>query len=105
MKVADFGWAGNFSPNDFRFTVCGTAEYVPPEIANNYFAEPDRLLMAQDPRVDSWSTGIVAKEMVECKRPAPPNYDYRQHYANTNQYNAEVSKASLEVSRNWLTSA
>ncbi|KAH7722664.1 STE family protein kinase, partial [Aphelenchoides avenae] len=92
VKVADFGWAGRFSPNDLRFTVSGTAEYVAPETANNFFASNDanRQWVAQHPRVDCWSVGIVAKEMVEYKRPSPPNYAYSQEYANTDQYNAEV---------------
>ncbi len=52
IKIADFGWSIH-SPNDKRQTLCGTLDYLPPEMV---VEEP------HDERVDIWSLGILCYE-------------------------------------------
>lgn len=52
IKIADFGWSIH-SPNDRRQTLCGTLDYLPPEMV---VEEP------HDKRVDIWSLGILCFE-------------------------------------------
>jgi serine/threonine protein kinase len=34
IKIADFGWSV-YTPSDRRKTLCGTLDYLPPEMLNN----------------------------------------------------------------------
>lgn len=57
VKLADFGWAVRFQPGQRRQTLCGTPEYVPPEVLYDpcsYAAE----------YVDLWAVGVLALELV-----------------------------------------
>ena len=63
LKLADFGWSVH-APSNRRQTMCGTLDYLPPEMlvrgktANTY-----------DNKVDIWSVGILAYEFVVGKPP------------------------------------
>lgn len=62
VKLCDFGWAIWFKPGSCRSTLCGTAEYCPPEMLSDdtpYSAE----------HVDSWMLGILAIELVDSFTP------------------------------------
>jgi len=54
LKLADFGWSAH-TPNNKRRTLCGTLDYLPPEMvdANSY-----------DDSVDQWCLGILCYEFV-----------------------------------------
>ncbi|CAJ0598544.1 unnamed protein product [Cylicocyclus nassatus] len=59
VKVADFGWAV-VSPNSRRQTVCGTLDYLPPEMISG---------KPHDHTVDNWAIGILLFEMLVGKPP------------------------------------
>jgi serine/threonine protein kinase len=62
VKLCDFGWAIWFKPGSRRSTLCGTAEYCPPEMLSDetqYSAE----------YVDRWMLGILAIELVDSFTP------------------------------------
>ncbi|XP_043662094.1 aurora kinase B [Drosophila teissieri] len=54
LKLADFGWSAH-TPNNKRRTLCGTLDYLPPEMVdgNSY-----------DDSVDQWCLGILCYEFV-----------------------------------------
>ena len=54
IKLSDFGWSTH-SPDDRRNTMCGTLDYLPPEMVqkNRY-----------DHTIDIWSIGILTYEFL-----------------------------------------
>jgi len=59
IKLADFGWSAH-SPSNRRATMCGTLDYLPPEMVNNReYAE----------EVDAWAVGILCYELLYGKPP------------------------------------
>lgn len=59
IKLADFGWAVH-TPSSRRSTVCGTIDYLPPEMI---------LGELHDCKVDNWSLGVLAYEFLVGKPP------------------------------------
>jgi serine/threonine protein kinase len=56
VKLCDFGWAVWFRPGNRRFTLCGTAEYCPPEMIF------DRPYLTE--YIDRWMYGVLAYELI-----------------------------------------
>ena len=54
IKIADFGWSVH-APSDRRKTMCGTLDYLPPEMVATRGEVYDK-------RVDIWSVGVLAYE-------------------------------------------
>lgn len=54
LKIADFGWSVH-APNSRRKTLCGTLDYLPPEMVEGSL---------HDDRVDIWSLGVLAYEFL-----------------------------------------
>lgn len=54
IKLSDFGWSIH-SPGNKRKTMCGTLDYLSPEMVNH---EP------YTNKVDSWSIGVLAYEFL-----------------------------------------
>lgn len=54
IKVCDFGWCAEYSEEERRQTLCGTSEYMAPEILMN---------KPQDYSIDIWALGILLYEM------------------------------------------
>jgi len=53
LKIADFGWSV-YAPSDRRKTVCGTPDYLPPEMLEH---------KEHDKNVDIWAIGILIHEL------------------------------------------
>jgi len=55
VKLGDFGWAVVIEEDTRRQTLCGTLDYLPPE-----------MVMEQEygPEVDAWSLGVLAYELI-----------------------------------------
>lgn len=59
LKIADFGWSVH-APSSRRATMCGTMDYLPPEmIENNVY----------DEKVDLWAIGILIYEFLVGRPP------------------------------------
>jgi serine/threonine protein kinase len=65
VKLCDFGWAVWWQPGQFQRTLCGTAEYVVPEMLRG--SKDERKYRAEF--VDPWALGILAVELVQGASP------------------------------------
>jgi serine/threonine protein kinase len=54
-KLADFTWAARVAPDDRRLTVCGTLDYLPPEVVRSE---------EHTEAVDLWCLGVLAYELI-----------------------------------------
>ena len=60
IKLCDFGWCAEFDTHTQRRTICGTYEYMAPEIL---FHKP------QTDAVDVWALGVLLFELLHNKPP------------------------------------
>jgi len=59
IKIADFGWSVH-APSLRRQTLCGTLDYLPPEMVEN---------KRHDEKVDHWCIGVLCYELLVGKPP------------------------------------
>lgn len=59
IKVADFGWSVH-APSSRRSTICGTLDYLPPEMVHGKM---------HNEKVDLWSLGVLCYEFLVGKPP------------------------------------
>jgi len=59
LKIADFGWSVH-APSSRRATMCGTLDYLPPEMIEGN---------SHDEKVDLWSLGVLTYEFLVGKPP------------------------------------
>ncbi|XP_071502360.1 aurora kinase C-like [Diadema antillarum] len=59
LKIADFGWSVH-APSSRRTTLCGTMDYLPPEMIEGRM---------HDEKVDLWSLGVLCYEFLVGKPP------------------------------------
>ncbi|XP_073233742.1 aurora kinase C-like [Porites lutea] len=59
LKIADFGWSVH-APSSRRTTLCGTLDYLPPEMIEG---------KEHDEKVDLWSLGVLCYEFLVGKPP------------------------------------
>nr|XP_057911200.1 aurora kinase A [Doryrhamphus excisus] len=65
LKIADFGWSVH-APSSRRSTLCGTLDYLPPEMIEG---------RTHDEKVDLWSLGVLCYEFLVGK----PPFETRSH--------------------------
>lgn len=63
VKLADFGWSVH-APSTQRRTVCGTLDYLPPEMVDR---------CTYTPKVDNWSLGVLIYELLVGRPPFETN--------------------------------
>jgi len=61
VKLADFGWAVHTYPDQQRWTLCGTLDYLPPEIVH--------AVKGHSFGVDVWGLGVLTFELLEGQAP------------------------------------
>lgn len=54
IKLSDFGWSVIFKDDEYRETVCGTYEYMAPEIFEK---------QRQTKKTDIWALGVLLYEL------------------------------------------
>lgn len=65
IKICDFGWASLIDEKEIRKSVCGTPEYMPPEVIDN---------VAHDLKIDVWMLGVLLYEMLHGYTPYKGNH-------------------------------
>ncbi|CAF0996715.1 unnamed protein product [Adineta steineri] len=60
LKLADFGWSAESSEANKRTTLCGTLDYLAPEMLNGN---------GYDEKIDLWCLGVFTYEMIVGKPP------------------------------------
>ncbi|GAP89281.1 putative AUR protein kinase [Rosellinia necatrix] len=63
IKISDFGWSVH-APNSRRETMCGTLDYLPPEMI-----KPGSSDNSYDEKVDLWSLGVLTYEFLVGEAP------------------------------------
>jgi serine/threonine protein kinase len=93
IKLADFGWSVH-APSLKRQTLCGTLDYLPPEMVQN---------KRHDERVDHWCIGILCFELLVGKPPfesATTNETYTRIISASVQFPSQVSLGAQNLIRN-----
>ena len=80
LKIADFGWSVH-APNARRQTLCGTLDYLPPEMVEG---------KDHNEKVDLWSLGVLCYEFLVGVPPFEDQRSYKETYRR-------IAKVDLHV--------
>jgi len=95
LKIADFGWSVH-APSSRRATMCGTLDYLPPEMVAGEF---------HDDKVDLWSLGVLCYEFLVGKPPfeTASHQETYQRIINVDlKFPAHVSSGAQDLIRKLL---
>jgi len=87
LKIADFGWSVH-APSSRRGTMCGTLDYLPPEMIEGDY---------HDEKVDLWSLGVLCYEFLAGK----PPFETESHNATY----ARITKVDIKWPRHFTKGA
>jgi len=86
VKIGDFGWSVH-APSDRRTTMCGTLDYLPPEMVEG---------RVHNKLVDNWALGVLCYEFVCGGAP----FEDRQ----CDGHQGECGLVAGERTRGWMQS-
>jgi len=95
IKIADFGWSVH-APSSRRKTLCGTLDYLPPEMVEN---------RSHDEKVDHWTIGILTYEFLVGSPPFETQNQqdtYRKITRVDMTFPAHVSANARDLIRKYL---
>jgi len=95
IKIADFGWSVH-APSSRRKTLCGTLDYLPPEMVEN---------RSHDEKVDHWTIGILMYEFLVGSPPFETQNQqdtYRKITRVDMTFPAHVSTNARDLIRKYL---
>ena len=85
-KLCDFGWSSMINDDEYRTSVCGTYEYMSPEIVSNG-------KYSHTEKVDIWCMGILMLELLSGKTPF--------HGETVDQIRNEHMNKSIQYNNKW----
>ena len=95
IKLADFGW-GVHAPDNRRMTLCGTLDYIPPEMIEK---------KKHDPTVDVWALGVLMFEFL-CGQPPFESNEQKHTFQKIKKVNftfpGHVSKEARDLIKKLL---
>jgi len=95
LKIADFGWSVH-APSSRRGTMCGTLDYLPPEMIEGEM---------HDEKVDLWSLGILTYEFLVGKPPFESednNQTYKKIIRGDFHFPDQISEEARDLVRKLL---
>lgn len=95
IKIGDFGWAVH-APANRRQTLCGTLDYLPPEMVENH---------PHDHSVDIWALGVLCYEFLTGRPPFESNSQketYRKICSLEMRFPSYVSEDARDLIRKLL---
>jgi len=95
LKIADFGWSVH-APNSRRNTLCGTLDYLPPEMVEG---------RQHDEMVDVWSLGVLMYEFLVGNPPFeahPPAETYKKISKVDIKWPAHISEDAKDLISKFL---
>jgi len=90
LKISDFGWSVH-APSSRRATMCGTLDYLPPEMIEGSL---------HDEKVDHWALGVLTYEFLVGSPPfeAPNNQETYRRIINVDlRYPQHVSSKARDL--------
>jgi serine/threonine protein kinase len=87
LKLADFGWSVH-APSSKRRTVCGTTDYLAPELVNK---------QSYDATIDIWCTGILLYEFLYGSPPFETNPPSQE------ETHRRIRKCSFIIDPNFIS--
>ena len=88
IKLCDFGWCVKLEENEMRNTICGTYEYMSPELVNN---------KQYNYNVDIWALGILLCEMIHGKSPFKPKEKYDNKETEKDEIFNNIINLNFEI--------
>lgn len=93
VKLCDFGWAVWWKPGQRQSTLCGTAEYVPPEMLSH--GKNNKMSYAAE-YVDRWMLGVLALELVHTSTPfCPTESNFIHRYDEDDDDDSDIISAII----------
>ncbi|XP_003787761.1 aurora kinase A [Otolemur garnettii] len=92
LKIADFGWSVH-APSSRRTTLCGTLDYLPPEMIEGRM---------HDEKVDLWSLGVLCYEFLVGKPPFEAN-TYQETYRRISRIEFTFPEFVTEGARDLIS--
>ena len=92
IKIADFGWSVH-APTSRRTTLCGTLDYLPPEMINS---------KPHDKSVDLWSLGVLCYEFI-CGYPPFESENQQSTYTRITTCRFNFPPHVTEGARNFIS--
>uniref|UniRef100_A0A8D2LCZ2 non-specific serine/threonine protein kinase n=1 Tax=Varanus komodoensis TaxID=61221 RepID=A0A8D2LCZ2_VARKO len=92
LKIADFGWSVH-APSSRRSTLCGTLDYLPPEMIEG---------RTHDEKVDLWSLGVLCYEFLVGKPPFEAK-TYQETYRAISKVEYKVPSFVTEGARDLIS--
>jgi len=92
LKIADFGWSVH-APSSRRNTLCGTLDYLPPEMIEG---------RDHDEKVDLWSLGVLAYEFLVGNPPFEAE-GHTQTYRRISRVDLQFPKFVSEDARTFIS--
>ncbi|MES1908779.1 MAG: hypothetical protein MHM6MM_001653 [Cercozoa sp. M6MM] len=92
LKIADFGWAVH-SPEDRRTTLCGTLDYLPPEIVEG---------RQHSIHVDIWALGVLTFELITGSPPFETS-GHKETYKRIAQVDLKLPELMSENAKSFIS--
>lgn len=93
LKIGDFGWSVH-APSNRRTTLCGTLDYLPPEMVEGFHHSKE---------VDLWALGILTYEFLVGKPPFEDMDGHQATYKKIKSVDYKIPESVSAEARDLIT--